>query len=59
MTYDQIENMSSNEWLSYRRDKLQAFYESGKDLVPNAECKQCDAVNDYVCFDCEVNQIGE
>jgi hypothetical protein len=59
MTYDQIENMSSGEWLSYRADKLTAFYELGKELIPDPECKQCDVFNDYVCFDCEVNQIGE
>jgi hypothetical protein len=59
MTYDQIDQMTCDEWLSYRADKLQAFYESGKDLIPDPKCKQCDVVNDYVCFDCEVGQIGE
>lgn len=54
-----IDKMTTDEWLSYRRDKLQAFYESGKDLVPNPECRQCDFINDYVCFDCELNQTGE
>ena len=59
MTYDQIDQMTSGEWLSYRADKLQSFYESGKELVPNPECKTCDVHNDYVCFDCEIEQIGE
>jgi len=59
MTYDQIDQMTGDEWLSYRADKLHAFHESGKELIPNPECKQCDVVNDYVCFDCEVKQTGE
>ena len=59
MTYEEIDQMTTGEWLSYRADKLQAFYESGKELIPNPKCKTCDIHNDYVCFDCEVEQIGE
>ena len=29
------------------------------DRAISEACKQCDAVNDYVCFDCETQQIGE
>lgn len=59
MTYDEIDRMTTGQWLSYRADKLEAFYESGGELVPNPDCKQCDTINDYVCFDCEIEQIGE
>jgi hypothetical protein len=59
MTCDQIDQMTTGEWLSYRADKLHEFYESGKKLIPDPECKTCDVINDYVCFDCEINQIGE
>ena len=59
MTYDEIDQMTTGEWLSYRADKLNAFYEKGGKLFPNYECKQCDTKNDYVCFDCENEQIGE
>lgn len=52
-----IDAMTSNEWLAYRRDLLDDYYEAGNLLVANPECKQCDPDNDYVCFDCECCQI--
>ena len=54
-----IEAMTDAEWISYRRDLLDAFYATGKELKPNPECNQCDTHNDYVCFSCEIDQIGE
>lgn len=54
-----IDKMTTGEWLSYRADKLTAFYQTGGKLAPNCECPQCDAANDYVCFDCEIEQVGE
>jgi len=54
-----IDKMTTGEWLSYRADKLTDFYQTGGKLVPNCECPQCDAANDYVCFDCEIEQVGE
>lgn len=52
-----IEGMTSNEWLNYRDDLLDEFYRRGYVLQPNPECKTCDSINEYVCFDCELQQI--
>jgi len=54
-----IEEMDSAEWLAYRREKLDAYLASGKELKPSPECKFCDTHNDYVCFYCETFQLGE
>ena len=54
-----IENMTDAEWIEYRRDLLDAFHASGKELKPNPKCQMCDADNDYVCFACELDQTGE
>lgn len=59
MNYQDIENMTSNEWLAYRRDKIDAFYEAGHELKPTEGCSQCDVDNDYVCFECECIQLEE
>jgi hypothetical protein len=59
MDYKDIDEMTSDEWLAYRRDKIDAFYELGNELIPTVGCSQCDVENDYVCFDCECNQLGE
>ena len=54
-----IEKMSDGEWIDYRQQKLDAFLASGKELKINPDCNQCDPNNDYVCFYCEVFQVGE
>ena len=54
-----IDKMTSDEWLSYRRDLIEEYYAAGNELIPNPECKQCDTINDYVCFDCECNQLNK
>ena len=54
-----IDKMTSDEWIAYRRDKLDAYYASGKELKPDPECNYCDTHNDYVCFFCEVDKVGE
>ena len=28
-------------------------------IKPNKDCKTCDQINDYVCFDCESIQVKE
>jgi hypothetical protein len=56
---DEIEAMSSNEWLAYRRDLLETFNKRGGILRPTVGCSQCDTVNDYVCFECECEQVRE
>jgi hypothetical protein len=58
-SYDEIDAMSSNEWLAYRRDLLETFNQRGGILRPTVGCSQCDTVNDYVCFDCECKQVRE
>lgn len=57
MRYKDIDLMSSNEWINYRYDLIDKHLAKGLSLDPNPECKQCDTINDYLCFDCECNQI--
>jgi hypothetical protein len=54
-----IDKMTSDEWLEYRRQKVDEFYAKGGELKPVHECKTCDVDNDYVCFDHELLQTGE
>jgi hypothetical protein len=54
-----LEKMTDAEWIDYRREKLDAYCASGKELKPSPECKFCDTHNDYVCFFCELHQVGE
>ena len=54
-----IEEMDSAEWIAYRREKLDAYLASGKELKPDPECPYCDIHNDYVCFYCEVDKVGD
>jgi hypothetical protein len=28
-------------------------------IIPNKDCKICDYINDYICFDCESIQVKE
>ena len=37
-----IDKMTSDEWIAYRREKLDAYYASGKELKPDPECNYCD-----------------
>jgi hypothetical protein len=52
-----IDQMTSDEWEAYRREKVQAHYAKGLDLIPDPDCGSCDVDNDYVCFECELTQI--
>lgn len=54
-----IESMTTDEWLAYRRQKVDEFYEKGHELKPDPDCSMCDVDNDYVCFGCELFQIEE
>jgi len=54
-----IDNMTTTKWLNYREDLLDAHLAKGLPLIPNPECKHCDVVNDYLCFDCECFQIDK
>lgn len=54
-----IDNMSTSEWLNYRDNLLEDFYNKGFKLIPNIECKQCDVYNNYTCFECECIQLNE
>jgi len=51
--------MTTTKWLNYREDLLDAHLAKGLPLIPNPECKHCDVVNDYLCFDCECLQIDK
>ena len=52
-----IENMTTDEWLAFREEKIDAFYAAGGEFKPNPDCNTCDAPNDYVCFACECYQL--
>ena len=54
-----IDKMTTSEWLNYREDLIDAHLAKGLPLVANPECKICDAINDYICFDCECYQIDK
>ena len=54
-----IDKMTTSEWLNYREDLIDAHLAKGLPLVANPECKTCDAINDYICFDCECYQIDK
>jgi hypothetical protein len=52
-----IDSMSCDEWLAYHRQRVDAHYAKGLDLVPDSTCSTCDVHNDYVCFECELLQL--
>lgn len=52
-----IDKMTTNEWLAYRDKKIETFLANGGELKPNAECKTCDIDNNYICFACECCQL--
>jgi hypothetical protein len=54
-----IDKMTSNEWINYRLDLIDAHLAKGLPLNPNPDCNTCDVDNDYICFDCELHQVGE
>lgn len=54
-----IESMTSDQWLAFRRQKVDEFYAKGYELKPDPDCRVCDVHNDYVCFDHELLQIEE
>ena len=54
-----IDAMTSNEWINYRLDLIDAHLAKGLPLEPNPECSECDVINDYLCFVCECHQIEE
>lgn len=57
--YDDIDSMSSNEWLNYREELLETFYMAGYTLKPTIGCNNCDISEDYTCFHCECEQINQ
>jgi hypothetical protein len=54
-----IDAMSSNEWLNYRDDLLEEFYKRGYVLKPAIGCSNCDTAEEYTCFACECEQINQ
>ena len=58
MTKD-IDAMTHDEWVNYREEKLDKHISTGNVLVPSGTCSTCDPHDDYVCFYCEVFQVGE
>jgi hypothetical protein len=54
-----IDKMTSNEWINYRYNLIDAHLAKGLPLEPNPDCKTCDIDNDYLCFECECHQIDK
>lgn len=54
-----IDTMSSNEWLNYRDELLDEFYRRGYVLKPTIGCGNCDSAEEYACFSCECEQINQ
>ena len=54
-----IDAMSTNEWLHYREWIVDEFYRRGHVLKPTIGCSNCDPDEDYTCFACECNQINK
>ena len=54
-----IDKMTSNEWINYRLDLIDAHLAKGLPLEPNPDCSVCDVINDYICFECECHQIDK
>jgi len=54
-----IDKMTNNQWINYRLDLIDQHLAKGLPLKPDPECKQCDVINDYICFNCECNQIDK
>ena len=54
-----IDKMTSDQWLNYREDLIDAHLAKGLSLTPDPNCKTCDSVNDYICFECECSQIDK
>jgi hypothetical protein len=54
-----IDKMTSDEWIKYRLDLVDAHLAKGLPLVPDPKCSVCDVDNDYICFDHELIQTGE
>lgn len=52
-----IDEMTIDQWLAYRDELLDDFYQRGFKLEPTVGCVACDPINDYTCFACECFQI--
>jgi hypothetical protein len=57
MRYQDIDLMTSGQWINYREDLIEDFYSRGFVLNPIVDCITCDIDNDYICFDCECKQL--
>jgi len=54
-----IDSMSSNEWLNYRDELLNEFYRRGYVFKTTIGCSNCDQSEEYTCFACECEQINK
>jgi hypothetical protein len=54
-----IEQMNTDQFINYREQLLDEYFNAGYVLTPNINCSTCDRDNDYTCFQCEIDQINE
>ena len=45
------------EYLPWTAYLVEIFYLLGNKLKPQKDCGGCDIYNDYICFECEMEQI--
>ncbi len=58
-TIKDIDKMTCDEWIAYRREKIDAYHANGFKLLPDPNCGICDMENNYICFQCELLHIDK
>ena len=52
-----IMDCNRSEYLPWTTYLVEIFYLLGNKIKPQKDCSSCDVYNDYICFDCEMEQI--
>lgn len=59
LNYQDIDNMTNDEWITYRENLSEEFFKKGGVFKPNVECDACDVGEGYTCLEDEIFQIDE
>jgi hypothetical protein len=52
-----IMDCDGSEYLPWTAYLVEIFFLLGNKLKPQKDCSSCDIHNDYICFDCEMDQV--
>ena len=52
-----IMDCDGSEYLPWTAYLVEIFYLLGNKLKPQKDCSSCDIHNDYICFDCDMEQV--